>query len=226
MHRITAADVGCWIRLPGFEHHRHIRIELIREEDVFLAGDLAQAVRHCAQRRVADILVWIRASVLDGLRRDQRNPCIVSLEQGHQLRLLVDVVFVNTLIVRPVAVVVHPEVDGDKGGLERQQVPGGTLQSAFRGVAAPADVAEGQLPLRETRESVGFDGGGIEALVGDAVAEKHHPLAIVNGELSSRAEAGYGGEGSEDDGEESQGGCFHAHCSCRCFCRFGGRPTV
>ena len=61
-------------------------------------------------------------------------------------------------------------------------------------VAAPADITERQPPLREASERVGFDGGGIETLFGDAVAEKNNAIAIPNQEFrGQRARREQGG---------------------------------
>ena len=119
--------------------------------------------------------------------------------------------------------IVHSEVDGDKRRLERLHVTRGTAQASLSCVAAPADVAKRQLPLRETRQRIGFDDGGVEALFGNAVAEQHDPVAIVDGKLSRRGgQRNYVGDGSGKSCADDECAGFLRdryviHLSCYCI---------
>jgi hypothetical protein len=53
-------------------------------------------------------------------------------------------------------------------------------------------VYEGHLHFREACEDVGFGEGGIEALVGDAVAVKDHAVSILEIEGGLRESGGQG----------------------------------
>ena len=59
----------------------------------------------------------------------------------------------------------------------------GSTATAAHPVAAPAGVHEVDAQRRETREHVSLGEGRIQALVGDAVAIKHHRVAILQGKV-------------------------------------------
>ena len=119
--------------------------------------------------------------------------------------------------------VVHAELDGDGSGFQGQDV---ALESAADGVfhhlllggviggkklffvgvralaepggiAAPADVAESELPLGMAGQGVGFDISGVKSLLGDAVPEEHHAVAILDEEIAGGCAEGQGGQGQD-----------------------------
>ena len=58
------------------------------------------------------------------------------------------------------------------------------------GVAAPADVAEPELPLRMPGEGISLNVGRVKSLLGDAVAEKDDAVAVLNEELAGDCAGG------------------------------------
>ena len=90
----------------------------------------------------------------------------------------------DRLVEGAVAAVVHAEHDGDHGGIEGQDVAPdahvhGAASAAGDAVAAPAGMDQADVGVREARHDVSFGEGGVEALIGDAVAEEDNAVAIA-----------------------------------------------
>ena len=213
MHGIAATDEGLRVARPRTHHELEVRVELVDEGGTCLLGHVAKPVRELPQGLVAFIHVRIRPAFLDGLRREERDTRSILAEHRRQLRLAAGIGAEDVGAELLVGVVVHPELDRDERRLERQDVPAktpghgiGYLAIEFptlgleklsfvrmrslaepRGVAAPAHVAEGQVPIREARQRVGLDVRRVEALLGDAVAEEHDAVAIVDLELGGQS---------------------------------------
>jgi len=74
----------------------------------------------------------------------------------------------------------------------------GAATAAGDAIAAPAGVDEGDVEAGEAGADEGFDEGGVEALVGDAIAVEDYPVAGLQVEGALR-------EGGAGDEEEEQG---------------------
>ena len=90
-------------------------------------------------------------------------------------------------VVGLVPAVVHPQHHRDHGGAVRQDVP---LQALADGpgpapgdpVPADAGVVEAHVPGGKPGGDVGLHETAVAAVLGDAVAVEHHPIAVAQGE--------------------------------------------
>ena len=110
--------------------------------------------------------------------------------------------FVEDLLIEgTVTPVVHPQHDGEDGGIVGKNVAPdadihGTTASAGNPVAAPPRMYEADVEMGEARDHVGLGEGGVETLIRDAVAEEDDPVAIVQREaLLGRGSASNGCQG-------------------------------
>ena len=115
----------------------------------------------------------------------------------------------NRLVEGAVAAVVHAEHDGDHGGIEGQDVAPdahvhGAASAAGDAVAAPAGMHHADVGVRESRHHVGFGEGGVEALIGDAVAEEDDAVAIAQ----RKGVLGGGGAGGGQEEGQCRGMSF------------------
>src|SRR5436190_12224791 len=92
----------------------------------------------------------------------------------------------NLFIEGPIRTVVHAEHDRHHGWLvgkyiARQPQIDRSTAAARHAVAAPSGMDKTDIQFRETREDVGFSESRVQALIRDAIAVEHDPVALLEG---------------------------------------------
>ena len=114
-----------------------------------------------------------------GQRRFHRvNDVLVALGVGIE----------NLFIERAIGTVVHPEHDGHHGGFVRNHVASQSqihrpTAPAGHAVTAPTGMDKTDVQFRKPRQHVRFGESRVEALIRNAVAIEHDPVAILEGKV-------------------------------------------
>ena len=154
-----------------------------------------------------------------GLYERDPHARYVALEGFDQVRVSLGIDVKDLLIERPVAGVVHAEHHGDDCGLVRKHI---ALEAVVHApaatpgdpIATPARMNEGNAHRRKARHDKGFHKRRVESLVGDAVAIKDDPIAVLDRERPSspgaRNDSEKQGQGQEYTADPSDVWCHRA----------------
>ena len=156
----------------------HVQHDVVQTDVVhlLLVGKFL-AARGVLAQRVVVVGPGTAAVVIDASGPQQDHANVGLLEFRHQAGHTFHEPIESLLGEGAVSSVVHAEADRHDGGLLAEHVPLQPAQAAGRGVAAPSGVAEGHVQPRIPQREVVHHVAGVNLLLGDAVAQEHHPVA-------------------------------------------------
>ncbi len=196
------------IRLPECRYHIGVQVG---DREFLVGRQLFDVVAVFEQHLVVAAFEQGRARHIvigRGHNGGDPNPRQLALQGVHNVFVARAEFVEEGLIERAVMAVVHPQHNGHHGGIVRQHVPpdadvDGSAASAAHAVAAPSGMDEGDVHPGESRDYIGLGEGGVEPLIGDAVAVEHHAVSFVEGEGLRRSGGAPQGRGRREIQKQS-----------------------